>query len=95
MDGVFQDKLAIKDFEDTSVLKKIGDNLFVATAEVESFEPLNTTIKQGFLEKSNVNPVEEMMGLIEVQRQFESTQKIIRALDDTFRSAVNQVGRYR
>lgn len=95
VDGNLQDKLLITDFTNTSNLKKIGDNLFIANIDAERIEPENFEVKQGFLEKSNVNPVEEMMGLIEVQRQFESTQKIIRTLDDTFRSAVNQVGRYR
>lgn len=95
IDGILQDKLLVTDFTDTSILKKMGDNLFLSNVDAEKIEPENVEVKQGFLEKSNVNPVEEMMGLIEVQRQFESTQKIIRSLDDTFRSAVNQVGRYR
>lgn len=95
VDGVLQDKFEIIDFANTSVLKKIGDNLFIAENETEQYLPENFEVRQGFLEKSNVNPVEEMMGLIEVQRQFESTQKIIKAMDDTFKSAVTQVGRYR
>jgi flagellar basal-body rod protein FlgG len=76
-------------------MKKAGGNLFVVDENMIEFEAMNSEIKQGFLEKSNVNAVEEMMGLIEVQRQFESTQKMVRALDDTFRSAVNQLGNYR
>ncbi len=95
VDGNRQDKLYITDFTDSSVLKKMGDNLFIADGEIEKYVPENVELKQGFLEKSNVNPVEEMMGLIEVQRQFESTQRMIRTLDDTFKSAVNRVGRYR
>lgn len=90
-----QDRIYVADFENTTDMKKAGGNLFVADENMVEFEAMNSEIKQGFLEKSNVNPVEEMMGLIEVQRQFESTQKMVRALDDTFRSAVNQLGEYK
>ena len=95
VNGDLQDRIYVTDFVDPNVLKKAGDNLFIAEGNIEKYEPENIEIKQGFLEKSNVNPVEEMMGLIEVQRQFESTQRMIRTLDDTFKSAVNNVGRYR
>jgi len=52
-------------------------------------------VKQGFLESSNVNPAQEMIDLVELQRQFESMQKVIRSLDASYRSAVNKVGIYR
>lgn len=95
VDGDLRDKLNITDFENTENMKKIGGNLFLAGDNMIEMEVLQAEIKQGFLEKSNVNPVEEMMGLIEVQRQFESTQKMVRALDDTFKIAVNRIGDYR
>ncbi len=93
--GNIKEKLYMTGFTDSKEKKKIGDNLFMADSNAEKYDPHNVDVKQGFLEKSNVNPVEEMMGLIEVQRQFESTQRMIRTLDDTFKSAVNNVGRYR
>jgi len=95
VDGEMQDRFYITDFADHSGLKKIGGNLFVANNDMEEVEAMNAEVKQGFLEKSNVNPVEEMMGLIEVQRQFESTQKMIQSLDETFKAAVTRIGDYR
>ena len=88
------DRLKISKVEDLTTLEKIGANSFSVKDPSKVFEATDAIIKQGFLEKSNVNPVEEMMGLIEIQRQFESTQKIIRSLDETFSAAANQIGRY-
>jgi flagellar basal-body rod protein FlgG len=38
-------------------------------------------IYQGFLEASNVNPVREMVNLIEVNRAYEANQKTIQTHD--------------
>lgn len=87
-------ELLISDFENLNNLKKAGSNLFVATEEAIGFEPGQVTIQQGFLERSNVNPAQEMIDLISIQREFESVQKMVRTMDDIFNSAVNQLGKY-
>jgi len=86
-------RLRIVDFENIDDLKKAGGNLFTAdeTLELDIYEP---TIHQGFLEESNVNPADEMIQLIEVQRQFEGIQKMVRSLDEVFRMAASRVGKY-
>jgi flagellar basal-body rod protein FlgG len=95
VDGEYYDQLLISDFESYETLQKSGHNLFNAGENTLVYEVEEARIKQGFLEESNVNPAQEMIDLIEVQRQFESVQKMVRTLDDTFRLAVNQVGRFR
>ncbi len=87
-------ELLISDFENLNNLKKAGSNLFVATEEAVGFEPGQVTIQQGFLERSNVNPAQEMIDLISIQREFESVQKMVRTMDNIFNSAVNQLGKY-
>ena len=86
-------RLRIVDFENMDDLKKAGGNLFTAdeTLELDIDEPV---IHQGFLEESNVNPADEMIQLIEVQRQFEGMQKMVRSLDEVFRMAASRVGKY-
>jgi len=74
-------KLDIVTFDDLSKLKKRGENLFVADGAKE-IPATNYEIRQGYLEKSNVNPVKEMVKLIEIQRGFESVQKSIRGIDE-------------
>ncbi len=87
-------RLQIVDFENKGQLKKIGENMFAAKDDAEEVEPESLSVRQGYLEGSNVNPADEMIQLIEVQRQFETMQKMVRSLDDVFRMAAEQVGRY-
>ena len=63
---------------------------------LENGQPIaeNTyTLRQGFLEKSNVNPLDELVKMIEVTRSFESNQKVVQAMDETLGKAVNEVGK--
>jgi len=41
------------------------------------------TVRQGFLEESNVDGIAEMIEMIEITRHFESNQKAIAAQDAT------------
>ncbi len=54
--------------------------------------PAEVVINQGFLEKSNVNPVKEMISLIEAQRRFEMYGTLMRSLDAMEQKA-NEIGR--
>jgi flagellar basal-body rod protein FlgG len=49
-------------------------------------------VKQGFLESSNVNSVEEMVDMIAVMRSYEANQKILQAHDELLGKSVNQLG---
>jgi len=50
-------------------------------------------IKQGFLEDSNVSPVEQMARMIEVQRAYELGQSFLDMEDERLREAVRTIGR--
>jgi len=93
-DEQFIDRLQIVDFEKDSDLRKMGANLFMADGKAYPIQVAHPNIHQGFLEESNVNPADEMIQLIEIQRQFESMQRMVRSLDEVFRSAASRVGRY-
>jgi flagellar basal-body rod protein FlgF len=51
-----------------------------------------TTVHQGMLEKSNVNPSLDMVELIKVTREYEQMQKAIQAMDEMASQAI-QAGR--
>ena len=92
VDGDIINKLLITNFEDKHELEKIGNNLFKPNEGVTG-EPIETTgIVQGFLETSNINPVSEMVNLIDMHRQFEATQKVMRTFDEISNDAINDVG---
>lgn len=44
---------------------------------------------QGYLESSNVNVVSEMVNMITIARDYESSQKVIQSIDSTLERAVN------
>lgn len=93
-DNQLIDTLLVSDFENPDNLQKIGNSLFKAGDEAMEYAIEEPVVKQGFLEGSNVNPAQEMIELIEIQREFESIQRMVRTLDDVYKQAVEQVGRY-
>ncbi|WP_096084589.1 flagellar basal-body rod protein FlgG [Agaribacterium haliotis] len=75
------------DFVNPAGLQAIGSNLFVETAA--SGDPITGTpgedglgqIKQGMLENSNVDIVEEMVNMITTQRAYEMNSKVVSTAD--------------
>lgn len=88
--------ILIADVADPSMLRKMGSNVYAAKidTEVRFMEIDNVDVRQGMLEGSNVQPVSEMVSLIEMQRNFESTQRVAKAMDSILGRAT-QLGDYR
>ncbi len=90
--GETVDTLSIRKFENPETLRKYGMNLVTITAESQD-AAFEGTIQQGFVERSNVDSVKEMVDMITVLRAYESNQKLIQYQDATLDKAVNEVGR--
>jgi flagellar basal-body rod protein FlgG len=77
-------------------LESIGDNLYLetpASGSAQTGVPGTTgfgLIRQGFLETSNVNPVQEITNLITAQRAYEMNSKVITTVDEML-AATNQL----
>jgi flagellar basal-body rod protein FlgG len=79
--------ITLADFINPSGLQAIGGNLFVET--VASGNPTQGTpsengmgsLKQGMLESSNVDIVEEMVNMITTQRAYEMNSKVVATAD--------------
>lgn len=94
VDGQFVNQLTIVTFADLRDLEKEGGNLFRAKGNAAQEEVVeDPDVKQGFIEKANVNTIEEMGELIDLHRAYEGQQRMIRALDDIDNLAVSRVGR--
>jgi len=91
----FIDRLKITSVESSSDLIKIGANQFKVKNGSVVNEVLEPQVRQGFLEESNVNPVTEMVELMELQRQFESSQRVVRTIDQALNTTVNKISDYR
>ncbi len=93
-DATVIDRLRIVDFENIREIKKEGDSLYRETEySGPPVPPGEVKVVQGFLEKSNVNIVREMVEMIEVQRSYEANQKTIQAHDQTLGRLINEVAR--
>ena len=79
--------LAMSSFINPAGLEPVGQNLFKESAA--SGQPQQGTpgtnglgfIKQGFLESSNINVVEELVNMIQTQRAYEMNSKAIQTSD--------------
>ncbi len=88
------DRLLVTRFEDTSGLKRSGSTGFVADKPTVR-ATTDFQLKQGYLEQANVNALTEMVGLMEVMRNYEANQKALQAHDSRLQKAVNELGRVR
>lgn len=88
-------QLELATFVNPAGLKHIGGNIFVETVASgpaivgEPGQAALGTIKQGFLENSNVDPTRELVDLIKTQRAFEMNSKTIQAADETLQTISN------
>jgi flagellar basal-body rod protein FlgG len=86
-------------FVNQAGLKNLGKNLFLNTST--SGDPIQGTpgleglgtLAQGYQEMSNVDIVEELVGMIIAQRAYETSSKAIRASDQMLKNAI-QLGRF-
>jgi flagellar basal-body rod protein FlgG len=87
-------KLSVVEFNDTRKLRKSGGNLFENPAATNvSTQPAKTIVRQGVLETSNVNPVEEMTKLITANRLFEHDLKAMKTYGEMMQREVNDIGK--
>ena len=94
IDGQFVDSLDIVDITNKEYLRKKGDNLFYMLEGEEAQEAdFNGETLQGHLEASNMNSVSAMVEMINLLRDFETGQRVIRMQDEMLEKAANEVGR--
>ncbi|HPO64203.1 MAG TPA: flagellar hook-basal body protein [Candidatus Kapabacteria bacterium] len=76
-------------------LENISNSDFIVRedTDIEILTPEQITLRQGWLENSNVNIVDEMVKMIELQRMFEAGTKVIQTNDGTLDTSI-KMGRY-
>ena len=71
-------RLKLAHFADNQKLQKVAGTMFENVAgNAMTVGADNARLAQGKIEKSNVNPIEEMTKLIKVQRSYEYVQQMI------------------
>lgn len=76
-------------------LEKISSSDFINTGDEPLIHKENSSvsIRQGWLEDSNVNVIDEMVEMISLQRQFEAGSKVITTNDSTLDQSIS-LGKY-
>jgi len=89
--------LQLADFINPAGLQPAGENMYMETAASGAPQVgtpgLNGlgSVRQGSLETSNVNVVEEMVNMIEAQRAYEMNSKVISSVDQMLQYATNNL----
>ncbi|NUN96936.1 MAG: flagellar basal-body rod protein FlgF, partial [Candidatus Omnitrophica bacterium] len=93
LDGLPADRVRVVELEDRNVLLQESSSLFqVEDRWRDQVHPAErSVVRQGTLEKSNVNTVLEMVRMIESFRNYESAAKVVSVLDRSLGLAVNQI----
>jgi len=89
------DKFKLRDFQFERGLKKVGENLYRETDLSGKPEKVvaGLEVKHSFIERPNFNIVKQMVEMINLQRAYEASQKVVRTEDDLLGAAINEVGR--
>lgn len=89
--------IGIVTFENPKYLKKTGSNLYDYPSEriaqnERTVETTSRTLIQGYIEKSNINPVLEMTALIETNRLVDMYSKVMKThMDDLNYEAITKL----
>jgi flagellar basal-body rod protein FlgF len=83
-------KLRLVSFADAQKLLKEGSNLYSA-GEGSAQPDTKSSVKQGFIEKSNVNAVAEMSTLMEVNRAYTQIATLLQQQSDLHKSAIEKL----
>jgi len=87
-------KLALVDIFNKEDMQKYGHSYMQMTNNTQAIEhPFVGKVLQGYLEKSNVSAIDEMVDMIQMYRGFESDQKVINAYDQIMQKAANEIGK--
>ena len=90
------DTLKIVEFDLDRYLKKQGSSFYYDTdtsGPAIIMEEDRPRVMQGFTEAANVEPVREMVQMIEVNRAYEANQKVIQAHDGMLGILINQTAK--
>ena len=78
-------KLRLVNFADAQKLVKEGGNLYSAGQGIAAQPDTTSRVRQGFIEKSNVNSVHEMSRMIEITRTYTQISALLQQQHDLHR----------
>lgn len=89
VNGSQVDTIRVLDFQNEDISKTGDGTFFTNAAGIKS----KSIVKQGHIEKSNVDVIKEMAYMIETMREFEAYQKVIQTFDEAASKVTNEMAR--
>jgi len=89
-DGNIVGRISVVEFDNIQSLTPEGNGLY--SSKDTGRAATETVVKQGYLEGSNVNPVQEMTRMIEILRTYQSTMRMINNEHDRQVNAIKKIG---
>jgi flagellar basal body rod protein FlgG len=93
VNGKPQQRLRLERVAEGTKLQHEGGTQFVPDASREAVPPGERTVRQGFLEESNVNTMRVMTEMLEVLHRFGAAQKTLSTIDSARGLAVTELAR--
>lgn len=102
-DGVITDPngdilgvVAVSSIQEGLRMRPMGHGMYALPEDADAPQQSeNPEVMQGFIEKSNVEAVLEMTRLIDIQRAYENSVKLMNQDDDLTKNAIQRLGRSR
>jgi flagellar basal-body rod protein FlgG len=84
-------RMTLLQVENPQTLQRESNSLFRASAEtmMDGVPEGAISVRQGYVEGSNVNIINEMVQMIQLQRNFEMGQKVISTNDSTMDRSID------
>lgn len=92
--GAILGTIGVLSIEQGARMLPLGGGMYQIPANAAAPQPAtDPKIKQGFVENSNVEAVLEMTRLIDIQRAYENSVKLMNQDDDLTKTAIQRMGR--
>ncbi len=92
VDGALVGRIVPNTVADMNQIEKIGDSMFAVKEGAELIAVESFSIRQGFLETSNVDLVREMIDMMISFRAYEANAKAMRSQDESLGHLFSRVG---
>jgi flagellar basal-body rod protein FlgF len=93
VDGSVAGKLRITAFSNPGDVSRAAAGQYMDSGKAGPKKANNYSMASGYLEMSNVNAVKEMVDMMDIQRTFETYQKIILTMSDFDKISTNRIGK--
>ncbi len=84
------DRLQVVDFDESASLRKVGRNLVASQAKPT---PIQARLQTSSLEKSNVDPMTEMVSMLEASRAYQLNAQMVTLQDGTLGEMISRAGK--